>query len=217
MAQWAVFDVDGTLFPASSMEKSFIGFMIGKGAIPAQNIFTYFFIGLLKSLLEGYEEGFKNNKYYLKYLPVQPVLKTAAKFVRRQIWPQISTTGLQRIAEYRSKNYRILIMSGSPDILTYPLAEMIQPDFTIAADLEIRDQQFTGKLKNPHPYGKRKSQLLVEHQSELQIQFDESVVFANHHADYHHMALFGKAIAVNPTPKLKLLARKHHWQTEVWK
>ena len=64
MAQWAVFDVVGTLFPASSMEKSFIGFMLRKGAIPVQNILSYFFWALLKTIFEGHEEGFKNNKYY---------------------------------------------------------------------------------------------------------------------------------------------------------
>jgi len=217
MARWAVFDVDGTLFPLSSMEKIFISFMIKNGAIPVQNIFTYFLIGLHRSLFKGFEEGFKNNKYYLKYLPAPPVSKRAAKFVLQQIWPQISTTGLQRLAEYRLKNYQILIMSGSPDFLTQPLAEIIKPDFSIAAELEIRNNHFTGKLNNLHPYGKRKSQLLFDHQSVLQIQFDKSVVFANHHADYHHMELFGKAIAVNPTSKLKLLARKHNWQTEIWK
>lgn len=216
MARWAVFDVDGTLFPATSMEKSFISFMMKKGAIPVQNIFTYFSLGLLKTFLEGYEEGFKNNKYYLKYLPVLPITKTAVKFVRRQIWPQISARGLEHIAEYKFKKYHILIMSGSPDFLTHPLAELIQPNFTITAELEIRDQQFTGNLKNLHPYGERKSKLLMEHQSKLQIQFDESVVFANHHADYHHMKLFGKAIAVNPTAKLKILAQKNNWQTEDW-
>jgi HAD superfamily phosphoserine phosphatase-like hydrolase len=216
MAPWAVFDVDGTLFPHSSMEKRFIGYMMKKGALPIKNIFSYFFLGTLKSLFDGYEEGFKNNKQYLRNLPAPPLTKTAAKYVNQQIWPQISVMGLQRIAEYRQKNFRILIMSGSPDFLTYPLVEMIQPDFTIAAELEIRDHQFTGKLKNLHPYGERKSQLLVNHQSELQIQFDESVVFANHHADYYHMKLFGKAIAVNPTAKLNVLAQKYHWQTEVW-
>jgi len=217
MTRWAVFDVDGTLFPSSSMEKSFIRFMLKKGAIPVQNIFTYFSLGLLKTLFEGYEEGFKNNKYYLKFLPVLPIAKTAAIFVRQQIWQKISTTGLERITEYRLNKYHILIMSGSPDFLTHPLAKLIKSDFTIAAELEICDQQFTGKLKNLHPYGERKSQLLIEHQSLLQIQFDESVVFANHDTDYHHMKLFGKAIAVNPSAKLKMLAQKNHWQTEVWK
>jgi HAD superfamily phosphoserine phosphatase-like hydrolase len=216
MARWAVFDIDGTLFPASSMEKSFIGFMLRKGAIPVQNILSYFLWAILKTVFEGHEEGFKNNKYYLKSLPVPLVARTAKKFVKQCIWPQISATGLQRISQYRSKKYRILIMSGSPDFLTFPLTDIIQPDFTITAELEVWNQKFSGKLKNLHPYGERKSQLLIDHQAELEIDFEQSVVFANHHADFDHMKLFGEAVLINPTAKLKTLCQKYHWQTEFW-
>jgi len=216
MGKWAVFDIDGTLFPPSSMEKSFILFMLKKGTIPLQNIGAYLFTGIMKSLFEGYEEGFKNNKYYLRYLPVIPVSKTAAIFVKRHVWPQISTTGLKRISEYRSKNYKILLMSGSPDFLTFPLAKYIQPDFTIAAELDKRQNRFTGSLSNLHPYGERKSKLLLQFQLTHQITFQHSVVYANHHADFHHMSMFHTAVAVNPSHKLKSLAEQHHWQIEKW-
>ncbi|UCF63832.1 MAG: HAD-IB family phosphatase [bacterium] len=217
MEKWAVFDIDGTLFPPSSMEKRFILFMLKKGAIPLPNIAAYFFTGMLKTLSEGYEEGFKNNKYYLRHLPVITVSKTAANFVKNQVWPQISATGLQRISEYRAKNYKILLMSGSPDFLTFPLAKFIQPDFTIAAELETRHDRFTGNLANLHPYGKRKSQLLLNFQATYKINFKHSVVYANHQADFHHMSMFHTAVAINPSPKLKTLAERHHWKIEKWR
>jgi len=216
MAKWAIFDVDGTLFPPSSMEKCFILFMLKKGALSVENIASYFFTGAMKSIFQGYEEGFKNNKLYLRNLPVRPISKMAANFVKTQIWPQISLTGLKRISECRQKNYKILLMSGSPDFLTFPLSNFIQPDFTIAAELEKRQGRFTGHLENLHPYGERKSQLMQKYQSTLQMDFNQSIAYANHHADFDHLSLFRKAVAVNPSHKLEILAKRQQWTIENW-
>lgn len=216
MSRWAVFDVDGTLFPPSSMEKTFIGHMLRKGAIPAANIFYYFLTGCVRTILTNYAEGFKNNKYYLKYLPVRPIQSAARQFVHQFIWPRISSTGKEQIRLCRQNGYRILIMSGSPDFLTYPLANYLQPDLTIAAELELKEDQFSGELTGLHPYGERKTFILKELSKKYAIDFQNSMVFANHHSDYHHMVLFGKAIAVNPTAKLKKLAEKEGWKIELW-
>jgi len=216
MSRWAVFDVDGTLFPPSSMEKTFIGYMLRKGAIPPANIFYYFLIGCIRTIMTNYAEGFKNNKYYLKYLPVRPIQSAGRQFVNHYVWPRISSVGRNQLRLYHQDGYRILIMSGSPDFLTYPLAAYLQPDLTIAADLEIKENQFSGELSGLHPYGERKTILLKELAKKHAIDFEESIVFANHHSDFHHMELFGKAIAVNPTIKLRRLAAKKGWKIDVW-
>jgi HAD superfamily phosphoserine phosphatase-like hydrolase len=216
MSRWAVFDVDGTLFPPSSMEKTFIGYMLRKGAIPAAAIFYYLLTGCIRTISTNYAEGFKNNKYYLKYLPVRPIQSAARKFVNHYIWPRISSAGKERLRLCRQQGYRILIMSGSPDFLTYPLAAYLQPDLTIAANLEIKENQYSGELSGLHPYGERKSILLKGLANKHAINFEESIVFANHHSDFHHMELFGKAIAVNPTKKFKKLAEKKGWKIEFW-
>lgn len=216
MARWAVFDVDGTLFPPSSMEKSFLILMMKKGIIPFINIFYYLTIGAIRSWQTGYEEGYKNNKLYLRDLPVIPVRKAAGAFVKTWVRPRLSPTGLQKMAECRKRGYKILIMSGSPDFLTCALSEYLQPDFTISAETEYQHNRFTGYLKNLHPYGERKTRLLSQNQEVLQIDYSQSIVFANHDADIHHMQLFHTAVAVNPTPGLQDFARRAGWHQEKW-
>lgn len=216
MSRWAVFDVDGTLFPPSSMEKAFLTFMLRKGVISIENIFYYFLTAILMTLKSNYEEGFKNNKYYLKYLPVPSIQTAAKKFVKQIVWPKISTLGIDRIHICRQQGYKIVLMSGSPDFLTYPLATYLQPDVTIASELEIIQNRFSGRLVNLHPYGVRKTTILKNLSQKLSLDFHKSIVFANHHSDYHHMQLFGEAVAVNPTAKLKRLAQKHGWKIERW-
>jgi HAD superfamily hydrolase (TIGR01490 family) len=212
----ALFDVDGTLFPSSSMEKTFLGYMLRRGAIPATNIFYYFLTACIRSIQTDSAEGFKNNKYYLKYLPARPVQSAARKFVHRFVWPAISATGKERIRFYRQQGYKILIMSGSPDILTNPLADYLQPDITVAAKLEVRQNRFSGQLIGLHPYGQRKTTILRNLAKKYSLEFKQSIVFANHHADFDHMLLFGEAVAVNPTLKLKKMAKKQGWKMESW-
>ncbi len=67
---------------------------------------------------------------------------------------------------------------------------------------------------NLHPYGERKTIILKALAQKLSIDFTQSIVFANHHSDYHHMLLFGEAVAVNPTARLKKFAQKHHWKID---
>ncbi len=216
MQPWAVFDVDGTLFPPSSMEKSFIEHMLHHGAMPGGNIFYYLLVGGIQALQKNYVDGFKNNKHYLTGLPAPVITREAKKFVEKRIIPKLSPAGLKCIKDFRAAGYKILVMSGSPDFLTFPLSSFLQPDYTIAAILEIKNRCFTGKLSNIHPYGERKTQLLHELQNRLQIDYPKSIVFANHHADFHHMKLFDRAVVVNPTTKLRDLAEVQHWPVEIW-
>ena len=91
-----------------------------------------------------------------------------------------------------------------------------QLDYFISSELEIEDHLFTGHLKTSHPYGQRKVQILQGLQTKLDIDFQNSIVFANHHSDVPHMLLFGEAVAVNPTSRLIKFAEKNHWEIERW-
>ena len=216
MAKWAVFDVDGTLYPPTSMEKKYILYLLSHGYLPLRNIFYYALYACYYLITRDWVEAFKNNKYYLKELPFKPVKRNGARFVRKQVWPHISKKGLQTIEKYRRLNYKILIMSGSPDFLTEVLAAQLEPNYLITSKMQTSHGVFTGQLDGLHPYGHRKTQLLQAISHNIGLDFKQSIVFANHDSDIDHMKLFGTAIAVNPRPKLKEYALKNRWPVEYW-
>lgn len=216
-ARWAVFDVDGTLLPNASMEQRFIMHLVKRGVIFHKNILSYFAFGIISALKGNWEEGFKNNKRYLKGLAVEEIRTLAKYYYQHHISTSLSVAGLGTIEQYRKEGFKILIMSGSPDFLTEHLVAQIKPDHFVWTAMEVEEGKFTGSIIGLHPYGIRKRQILAELQSELDIDFDNSVVFANHHADVHHMEMFGKAIAVNPTPALKEIAEDRKWAILIWK
>lgn len=216
MARWAVFDVDGTLFPPTSMEKKYLLYLISHGFLPLRNILYYAFYALYTLLHHDWAEAFKNNKYYLKELPFTAIRKNGVSFVNNQVWPEVSKQGLQKIEKYQQLNYKILIMSGSPDFLTQTLSARLKPDYVITASMQTRNGAFTGKLNGLHPYGERKTRLLLVVSPKLSLDFKKSIVFANHSSDIDHMKLFGTAVAVNPKPGLREYALKNKWPIEHW-
>lgn len=216
MIRWAVFDVDGTLLPHTSMERLFTRELFRRGAIPPLNFARYLITAVLRTMMGKFSEGFKGNKTYLRGIPVRKIELYSEWLFENTIIKGLSRTGLNTLEEQRQAGYKIMLMSGSPDFLTNRLAMRISADFVISAVLEKAGEVYSGRLIGLHPYGKRKKRLLLDKQEKTQMDFEASIVFANHHSDIYHMEMFGKAVAVNPTPALQKIASERGWEIEVW-
>jgi len=216
MARWAVFDVDGTLLPKISMEREFLNYMIRKRMLPLKNLFYYSFKGIIGIFSHGWEETVKSNKTYLKGLSVSIVEEHAAECFKKRIIPALAIRGKQKVEAFRQRGYKILIISGAPSFLAFHLQPLYYPHHIICTELEVKKGFYSGRLSGLHPFGKRKQTILEKIQRKLDIDFGNSVVFADHHADIYHMRLFGKAVAVNATPKLRKAALRYGWELDVW-
>lgn len=215
MAKWAVFDVDGTLLPEYSMEELFVKCAREERLIGLPNFFRFALIAGKFLLFGDKEHAFTRNKAHFKNLPVEKVEALAKTCFQSEIEPRLSPRGAEVLKQHREQNFRILVMTGSPAFLARYLEPIYQPDKLIGSDLEISGDVLTGK-SNSHPFAETKREVLLQFQAEPEIDFRESVVFANHHSDVYHMELFGKAVAVNPTPKLRQIAEKRGWGIETW-
>jgi HAD superfamily hydrolase (TIGR01490 family) len=216
MARWAVFDVDGTLLPGISMEREFLRYLTRKRLLPSRNILLYIARGFLGVVAHGWEEGIKVDKAYLRGLRVTDVMSYAEACFRDRIAPAIGQEGRQEVEALRQAGFKIMIISGAPRFLVDLLDNTLQQDFTVATELETKDECYTGTISGLHPFGTRKRAILESLQEQLDIDFSASKVFANHHSDVDHMALFGKAVAVNPDPALLRTASELGWQIATW-
>ena len=191
--------------------------LCSKKALDTSQKSILFFSSALNFTLKGnWVNAFKGNRLYLKDLPVDRINKTSLLFFEINIVPALSADGKETIDRYRSQGYKILIMSGSPEFLTLSLENIFHPEKIISTNLETREDRYIGQISGMHLYGKHKTRILKNLQTELEIDFEKSIVFANHHADADHMDLFGEAVAVNPTQKLKSIAEEKSWRIEFW-
>lgn len=216
MADWAVFDVDGILLPETSMEKEFSKYLLRSRVIRFTNLFSFLLEGFGNLLTGEGLYGLKRSKKYFKGIPVSLIEQKSIWFFNNKIWPAISIEGLNTTKRYQKNGYKILIMSGSPDFLTNQLANKVEADFAIACNLDIKGEIYSGSVNGFHPYGEQKKNLLLNVKDRLDIEFEKSTVFANHHTDVMHMELFGKPVAVNPTTKLRKMALEREWEIRHW-
>ena len=216
MARWAVFDVDGTLLPGISMEREFLRYLMRRRLLPPGNILLYIARGFLGVVAHGWEEGIKVDKAYLGGLPVTDVAGYAEACFRNRIAPAVGREGRQEVETLRQAGFKIMIISGAPKFLVDLLDHTFHQDFTVATELDIKNERYTGTINGLHPFGARKRTILENLQEQLDIDFSASMVFANHHSDIDHMKLFGKAVAVNPDTRLFRTASELGWEIATW-
>lgn len=216
MARWAVFDVDGTLLPQISMERKFLDYLMKNTLLPFGSLIYYLFKGFTIAITHGWMEAIKGNKAYLKGLSVSAVDKYADVCFRQQIVTFLAPAGKQKAEILHQEGYKILIISGSPAFLASRLEPVYHPDLIVSTELEIKNGYYSGKISGLHPYGKRKRIILEKLREEFDIDFAKSIVFSDHHSDVHHMKLFGRAVAVNPTNKLQNVAQSQGWEIAIW-
>ena len=162
MARWAVFDIDGTLLPGASIESRFLTNFRKLHHIPYRNLIIYFLKAVIDTVQGKGNDAFKSNKMYLKSIPSKNVTEFAGEFFQQNIIPLLSKEGITAIETYRAQGYKIMLMSGSLDILVDHLRDVCHPDHIVCSKLEIENDRFTGNIQGRHPYAVRKKQILEE-------------------------------------------------------
>jgi HAD superfamily phosphoserine phosphatase-like hydrolase len=214
--RWAVFDVDGTILPGTSMERLMIAKLVKDGLIPIRSFFIFFFFALRSFCRRRGIPEFLENKQYFRDLPERPMVRFSKGLVEEKVIPRIPKAVYDEMERLRKGRYKILLMSGAPEFLLCPLAERLGADAAMGTVLETECGRLTGSPHGDHLYGPAKARILKKHQRELNLDFSHSVVYSNDSSDAEHMRLFGTAVAVNPRKGLKRTAEKFGWRIERW-
>ncbi len=214
--QWAVFDVDGTILPDTSMERLLIREMLLNGLIPVRSFFVFSCIALKSVCRRGGVREFLRNKAYFQGLPEKPMVRFSRRLVDDKIVPRIPGEVRGEMDRLREKGYRILLMSGAPEFLLGPLAERLGADAAMGTVYEVEAGRFAGGPCGDHLYGSAKTRILNRCREELEMDFSRSAVYANDSSDAEHMRMFGTAVAVNPRKGLRRTAREEGWKVVRW-
>jgi HAD superfamily hydrolase (TIGR01490 family) len=214
--RWAVFDVDGTILPGTSMERILIRDMIGKGLIPVRSFFVFSCIALKSVCRRGGIREFLRNKQYFRGLPERPMARFSRRLIDEKIVPRIPAAVHREMERLRKSGYRILLMSGAPEFMLGPLAERLGADMALGTVYEIVDGRFAGGPCGEHLYGEAKTRILTRRRKELDMDFSRSTVYANDPSDAGHMRMFGTPVAVNPRKGLRSTAEEEGWKVVWW-
>jgi HAD superfamily hydrolase (TIGR01490 family) len=213
--RWAVFDVDGTLLPGTSMERLLIRALVRERLVRFDGLLR-FACSAAVDWIRGGVPRLLTNKRYLRGLAGDPVILVAERLVLDEVIPAIPRQARREIGRLRRGGHRLLLLSGSPDFMLPPLAIRLGADAAFGTVLETKNGAFTGRVSGAQLYGPAKTTALLRKKSSLDLDFSRSSVYANDASDADHMRRFGTAVAVNPRRRLRRIAEKAGWRVVQW-
>ena len=200
----AIFDVDQTLIQGST-ERLFFRYLVAQGLLPVPRA-----LGYLGRLAWNPQERFRD-KTYLQGLPVAETLHLARQCYQENIAPRLSAVGLACVREHQTQGHDIVLLTGSLAFLTIPLQEKLGAQWLIATEVVQNGSRFTGEINGLHPRGENKLRLLLDLSRAQDLDLSRSFAYGDHLQDFHLFRRIGYPVAVNPSWRLKRLARRHQW------
>lgn len=235
----AFFDIDGTLLAKPSLERRFFWELQRRGKIPAWNYLAWpaetIRLGLRNPrALRGIVQ---TNKGYLRGVHAE-ILPHAnwshahaggadpSNTLSGSWLPEFFPAAIQRVWWHALRGDAIVLMSGT----LAPLAEIVQFALgrellwrgvdckitVIATELEIVDSCWTGRLTGAAIFGEEKALAVKEFARAQNISLARCSAYGDSSMDRWMLAAAGHTFAVNPTWRLRGLARSRGWQILHW-
>jgi HAD superfamily hydrolase (TIGR01490 family) len=117
------------------------------------------------------------------------------------------------VEKSRKAGHEIVLVSGALDVVLGKLADHLGGCTTICNRLEMRKGIATGKMLKPVVAGPEKARLIRQHARERGYDLDDCYGFSDSYSDVPMLSVVGHPAAVNPDPRLALLARAYSWPT----
>ncbi len=137
----------------------------------------------------------------------------AEEVFAKVIRPSIYVRAQALVEKSRLAGHEIVLISGTTDFILRHLAEHFGGATLIANRLEMKNGRATGKMLQPVVAGPQKARLIREHARARGYDLNDCFAFSDSYSDIPMLSVVGHPAAVNPDPRLKLLARAYSWPT----
>lgn len=218
----AIFDLDNTLLRGDS-DHSFGDFLISKGLVDAvqhkaRNDYFY----------QQYKNGGLDMVAYTEF--VVSALKGMSRaqrealhrdYMRDFIEPMMLPAAEALLRTHRQRGDYCLIITATNRFITEPIAARLRVDALIATDLELIDDEFTGRIQGIPSFqaGKvqRLTQWLEAYNAELApglatLSMQDSVFYSDSFNDLPLLERATRAVAVDPDDTLRGIAEARGWE-----
>lgn len=146
--------------------------------------------------------------------PAAEVTAVTEAFVKNWI-PRFCRPGaMAAIAAHRAAGDMLVMATASNDVHAIPLARALGFDMVVATRAELAaDGALTGRILGENCYGQAKLDMI---KAALDVGNARTVAYSDHHSDLPFLAWATKGVAVNPTPKLRKLAKQSGMDVRDW-
>ena len=208
------FDVDGTLVSTNLVHPTLF-YILNQGT-PVQTAMR-FGRALLKAPAMGLSEladrRMFNELLYSSYdgMSEDRLVLLAEEVFEKVIRPSIFPAARDLVRKNLDRGNVVVLISGALDFIVRRLADHLGAQEIIANRLEMKDEFATGKLEKPVVAGPEKARLIREHARAHGHDLDDCYAFSDSYSDLPMLSVVGHPAAVNPDPRLRLLAKAYSW------
>jgi phosphoserine phosphatase len=199
----AFFDIDGTLLAKPSLERRFLRELDRQGKIPAANYFRWL-LEFVRAAPRDISQAAHGNKAYLRCLPAEIVSAPGAGQrlgYASGRFPEFFPAAIERVWRHALQGDAIVLASGT----LAPLAEMVKFALerellwrgvdagisVIATQLEISNEQCTGRVANAPTFGRTKAFAVKGFARERGIELKHSSAYGDSSLDRWMLASVG--------------------------
>jgi HAD superfamily hydrolase (TIGR01490 family) len=210
----AYFDVDGTLVSTNLVQPTL--YYLLNQATPVQTVKR-----LGRALLGAPRMAFAelvdrrtfNELLYSSYAGMSEdrLLMLADDVFEDVIRPAVYPAARDLVKQSLDAGHDVVFVSGTLDFILDRVAKHFGATECIANRLELKDGIATGKMIKPVVAGPEKARLIREHARRHGHDLDECFAFSDSYSDLPMLSVVGHPAAVNPDPRLSLLAKAYSW------
>ncbi|MGW4858506.1 HAD-IB family hydrolase [Kocuria palustris] len=148
-------------------------------------------------------------------LPESSIREAVDGPLGEQMLERLNPGALARLEEHRAAGHRTVLVTGSPELLVSPVADLF--DEVVASRMGVRAGVLTGYLDTPPLVDEARAQWLKRYAQDHGLDLSRSFGYGDSVADAAWLGLVGHPAAVNPDIPLYRLAKRSHWPIEDWK
>ncbi|CAN5169295.1 HAD-IB family hydrolase [soil metagenome] len=214
----AVFDLEGTVVDSNIVQQYLWVQSAGvrKAAWPGEVLSI---LGSLRGYLnaEKRDRGEFIRSFLRRYegMPVARLEKIVRGGFADTMYRHTSPEAIQQIKNHRAAGHRTVLVTGSIEQLTEPLAGLF--DEVVGGHMHARDGVLTGYLAKPPLVDEARAAWVRRYAEEHGLDLSLSYGYGDSHADLVWLELLGNPHAVNPDTQLAREAHRRHWQIDTWK
>ncbi len=212
----AVFDLDRTLIrgasgPVITEALQQVGLLPGR-SVPGQSLVFRFYdlVGetrpamLMTRQLARASAGWSGD-----------LLRKAGVLVAERLIEMVQPFARSAIEEHRAAGRELVLATTTPEQLVRPLAEELGISHVLATRYEEAEGLLTGRIDGGFIWGGQKCAAFEAWAEELGVLVEESYAYSDSWFDRPLLGRVGHPVAVNPDPRLAMLAVARRWPV-VW-
>lgn len=152
----------------------------------------------------------------LRNAPRAEVQRHVDAFVSHCVAHNLRPSARAAIDRHRASGDHLILATASFDLYAGALGASLGFDTVVATRVEWdRNGRLTGNMLGPNFRGRDKLQALERRQPGLRERY-RVVAYSDHHSDLPLLEWADTGIAVNPTRRLRSIARRRGWQIADW-